>query len=80
VLDRSIERDIIPMVRPEGLALAPWNVLRAGKIRTDGESVRRRDREKRTARSTVLTGKTRGGEKGMPRSRAGRKGSRDREY
>jgi len=44
VLDHSIERDIIPMARAVGLALAPWNVLGAGK------------REKRAARSTVQTG------------------------
>ncbi|KIK04053.1 hypothetical protein K443DRAFT_436653 [Laccaria amethystina LaAM-08-1] len=42
VLDRSFERDIIPMARSEGLALAPWNVLAAGKIRTDEEEEKRR--------------------------------------
>ncbi|KAF4616543.1 hypothetical protein D9613_008388 [Agrocybe pediades] len=42
VLDRSFEREIIPMARHEGLALAPFNVLAAGKIRTDEEEERRR--------------------------------------
>ncbi|KAG1745887.1 NADP-dependent oxidoreductase domain-containing protein [Suillus paluster] len=42
VMNRSFERDIIPMARSEGLALAPWNVLAAGKIRTDEEEERRR--------------------------------------
>ncbi|OCH85197.1 Aldo/keto reductase [Obba rivulosa] len=39
VLQRDFERDIIPMAR---LALAPWNVLAGGKIRTDAEEERRR--------------------------------------
>jgi len=42
VMERSFEREIIPMARSEGLALAPWNVLAAGKIRTDEEEERRR--------------------------------------
>ncbi|TFK36524.1 NADP-dependent oxidoreductase domain-containing protein [Crucibulum laeve] len=42
VMERSFERDIIPMVRSEGMALAPWNVLAGGKIRTDAEEERRR--------------------------------------
>ncbi|KAJ7839193.1 Aldo/keto reductase [Mycena leptocephala] len=36
VLDRSFERDIIPMARAHGLALAPWN------FRTDAEEEQRR--------------------------------------
>ncbi|KIK68628.1 hypothetical protein GYMLUDRAFT_153464 [Collybiopsis luxurians FD-317 M1] len=43
ILDRSFERDIIPMARSLGLALAPWNVLGAGKLRTDAEEQRRRE-------------------------------------
>ncbi|KAI9453096.1 NADP-dependent oxidoreductase domain-containing protein [Lactarius psammicola] len=43
VLDRSFERDIIPMARSEGLALAPWGVLGAGRIRTNAEEARRRE-------------------------------------
>ncbi len=43
VFDRSLERDIIPMARSEGLAIAPWGVLGAGKVRTDAEEERRRE-------------------------------------
>ncbi|KAF9521235.1 NADP-dependent oxidoreductase domain-containing protein, partial [Crepidotus variabilis] len=39
---RSFERDIIPMARSEGMALAPWSVLAGGKFRTDEEEERRR--------------------------------------
>ncbi|KAJ6544295.1 NADP-dependent oxidoreductase domain-containing protein [Mycena capillaripes] len=42
VLDRSFEREIIPMARAHGLALAPWNVLASGKFRTDAEEEQRR--------------------------------------
>ncbi|KAG5644909.1 hypothetical protein DXG03_007461 [Asterophora parasitica] len=42
VMERSFERDIIPMARSEGLALAPWNVLAGGKFRTDAEEEARR--------------------------------------
>ncbi|TFK39060.1 Aldo/keto reductase [Crucibulum laeve] len=42
VMERSFEREIIPMVRSEGMALAPWNVLAGGKIRTDAEEELRR--------------------------------------
>ncbi|KAI0091508.1 aryl-alcohol dehydrogenase [NADP(+)] [Irpex rosettiformis] len=42
ILLRDIERDIIPMCVQEGLAIAPWNVLGAGKLRTDAEEERRR--------------------------------------
>ncbi|KAJ6577769.1 Aldo/keto reductase [Mycena capillaripes] len=42
VLDRAFEREIIPMARAHGLALAPWNVLAAGKFRTDAEEEARR--------------------------------------
>ena len=41
VMERSFERDIIPMARRFGMALAPWNVLAAGKLRTDAEEQRR---------------------------------------
>ncbi|ETW75273.1 hypothetical protein HETIRDRAFT_412466 [Heterobasidion irregulare TC 32-1] len=43
VMKRSFEREIIPMAREEGLALAPWDVLGAGKIRTDAEEAARRE-------------------------------------
>ncbi|PPQ79214.1 hypothetical protein CVT25_002820 [Psilocybe cyanescens] len=41
LMDRAIEREIIPMARAEGMALAPWNVLAAGKFRTDEEEEKR---------------------------------------
>ncbi|GJJ13427.1 hypothetical protein Clacol_007681 [Clathrus columnatus] len=43
ILDRSFERDIIPMARAEGLALAPFQVVGGGRIRTDEEEQRRRE-------------------------------------
>ncbi|KAJ3721568.1 Aldo/keto reductase [Lentinula raphanica] len=42
IMDRSFERDIIPMARSMGMALAPWGVLARGKLRTDEEEERRR--------------------------------------
>ncbi|KZV74347.1 aryl-alcohol dehydrogenase [NADP+] [Peniophora sp. CONT] len=42
VLSRDFEREIIPMARHLGLALAPWDVLASGKIRTDAEEGARR--------------------------------------
>ena len=43
VLERSFERDITPMARAEGFALAPYcDVLCGGKIRSDAEEARRR--------------------------------------
>ncbi|EJF62157.1 aryl-alcohol dehydrogenase [NADP+] [Dichomitus squalens LYAD-421 SS1] len=41
VLERDTERDILPMCRHEGIALAPYGVLAAGHIRTDEEEERR---------------------------------------
>jgi len=41
VLTRDFEREILPMARQQGMALAPWNVLQGGKIRTDEEEERR---------------------------------------
>ncbi|KAG2342215.1 Aldo/keto reductase [Suillus weaverae] len=46
-LERSFERDIIPMARAEGMTLAPWNVLASGKFRTDEEEERRREAEEK---------------------------------
>ncbi|KAK0449022.1 Aldo/keto reductase [Desarmillaria tabescens] len=43
ILERSFERDIIPMAKELGLALAPWAVLGQGKLRTDAEEQRRRE-------------------------------------
>ncbi|KAJ7919007.1 Aldo/keto reductase [Mycena leptocephala] len=47
ILDRSFEREIIPMARAhvtsyQGLALAPWSVVGGGKFRTDAEEEQRR--------------------------------------
>ncbi|KAJ7166008.1 NADP-dependent oxidoreductase domain-containing protein [Mycena filopes] len=42
VLERSFEREIIPMARANGLALAPWKVIGQGKFRTDAEEEERR--------------------------------------
>jgi len=41
VMDRSFERDIIPMAREHGMALTVWNVLASGKLRSDEEEERR---------------------------------------
>ena len=57
VLDRSFERDIIPMARAEGLALAPWDVLGGGKIREIGDkgrTVLKPDREHKEERKLCL--------------------------
>ena len=42
VLSRDFEREIIPMARAEGMALAPFDVLVGGRIRTDEEELKRR--------------------------------------
>ncbi|KAK1225912.1 putative aryl-alcohol dehydrogenase aad14 [Marasmius sp. AFHP31] len=42
MLERSFEREIIPMARSFGMALAPWSVLGGGKFRTDAEEERRK--------------------------------------
>ncbi|KZV91530.1 Aldo/keto reductase [Exidia glandulosa HHB12029] len=43
VMDRSFERDIIPVAREWGMGLAPWNVLAGGKLRSDEEEQRRKE-------------------------------------
>ncbi|KAF9012089.1 arylalcohol dehydrogenase [Hymenopellis radicata] len=43
VLNRSFEREIIPMARAQGMALAPWSVLASGKLRTDAEEQKRKE-------------------------------------
>ncbi|KAF9072170.1 Aldo/keto reductase [Rhodocollybia butyracea] len=43
VLERSFEREIIPMARSQGLALAPWGVLGGGLFRTDAEEQQRNE-------------------------------------
>ncbi|KZT21949.1 aryl-alcohol dehydrogenase [Neolentinus lepideus HHB14362 ss-1] len=42
VLQRDIEREILPMCHHEGIALTLWNVLAEGHIRSDEEEARRR--------------------------------------
>ncbi|VDB94324.1 unnamed protein product [Peniophora sp. CBMAI 1063] len=42
VLLRDFEREILPMARNQGMALAPWDVLVSGKIRTDQEEEERK--------------------------------------
>ncbi|GJE90822.1 aryl-alcohol dehydrogenase-like protein [Phanerochaete sordida] len=37
ILDRDFERELLPMCISEGLAIAPWNVLGGGRLRTDAE-------------------------------------------
>lgn len=56
VLQRDFEREIIPMVRAQGMALAPWNVLAGGKIRTDAEEARRRETGEKGALHRYITG------------------------
>jgi len=41
ILQRSFERDIIPVVRDDDLALAPWDVLALGRIGTDAKEAAR---------------------------------------
>lgn len=36
---RDFERDIIPMCKAEGMALAPWGALGGGYFKTDGERI-----------------------------------------
>ncbi|KAI0789614.1 aryl-alcohol dehydrogenase [Abortiporus biennis] len=43
IISRDFEREILPMAKAFGMALAPWNVLAAGKLRTDAEEQRRRE-------------------------------------
>ncbi|KAF7331452.1 hypothetical protein MKEN_00023900 [Mycena kentingensis (nom. inval.)] len=43
VMDRTFEREIIPMARAHGMALAPWYVLAAGRLRTDEQDAARRE-------------------------------------
>ncbi|KAH8834150.1 NADP-dependent oxidoreductase domain-containing protein [Flagelloscypha sp. PMI_526] len=37
VMRRDLERDILPMARSYGMAIAPWNVLGGGKLRSSAE-------------------------------------------
>ncbi|EEB90432.1 hypothetical protein MPER_11362, partial [Moniliophthora perniciosa FA553] len=42
VMERSFERDVIPMAKSLGVALAPWDVIGGGKLRTDAEDAEKR--------------------------------------
>ena len=42
VLQQEIERDVVPMCRRHGMAVATWSTLAGGRIRTDEEEERRR--------------------------------------
>lgn len=37
MLSRDFERDILPMARQFGMALAPWDVLGGGKIQSKAQ-------------------------------------------
>jgi aryl-alcohol dehydrogenase-like predicted oxidoreductase len=37
ILERDFEREIIPMAKAEGMALAPWGALGGGKFKTEEE-------------------------------------------
>lgn len=39
---RDLEREILPMALQQGMAIAAYNVLNGGRIRTDEEEERRR--------------------------------------
>ncbi len=43
ILERSFEREIIPMARSLGMALSPFGVLGQGKLRTDAEEESRKE-------------------------------------
>ncbi|KAJ3530255.1 hypothetical protein NMY22_g8647 [Coprinellus aureogranulatus] len=43
IMERSAEREIIPLVRDEGMALAPFAVLCGGKLRSDEEEEKRKN-------------------------------------
>ncbi|KAJ2920113.1 hypothetical protein MD484_g265, partial [Candolleomyces efflorescens] len=42
IMERSAEREIIPLIRDEGMALAPFGVLCGGKLRSDEEEEKRK--------------------------------------
>ncbi|OCL14398.1 norsolorinic acid reductase [Glonium stellatum] len=45
--ERDFERDILPMAREEGMALAPWGALGRGMFKTDEERARNEGRQAR---------------------------------
>ena len=54
VVHRDIEREIVPIVKAEGMALCPFDVLSAGKIRTDAEEEKRRQTGEKGLCSTAI--------------------------
>ncbi|TFK27871.1 arylalcohol dehydrogenase [Coprinopsis marcescibilis] len=42
IMERSAERDILPFVRDEGMAFAPFGLLAGGRLRSNAEEERRR--------------------------------------
>ncbi|KAL0572260.1 putative aryl-alcohol dehydrogenase aad14 [Marasmius crinis-equi] len=55
VKQRDLERDILPMARSFGLAIAPWGVVGQGKFRTEAEN-RRRAEQGETGRKFYSAG------------------------
>jgi aryl-alcohol dehydrogenase-like predicted oxidoreductase len=57
VIERDFERDILDMARHEGMALAPWNVLGAGKFQTKAQMAER-ERQGETGRTGMFAGRS----------------------
>ncbi|THU99485.1 Aldo/keto reductase [Dendrothele bispora CBS 962.96] len=55
IMDRSFEREIIPMARANGMALAPWGVIGRGRFITDEEE-ERREKSGENGRTVVAGG------------------------
>jgi aryl-alcohol dehydrogenase-like predicted oxidoreductase len=45
IYDREFEREIIPMAKSEGMALAPWGTLGSGKFKTEEEKQKEEGRK-----------------------------------
>ncbi|KAL0263403.1 hypothetical protein SLS55_002383 [Diplodia seriata] len=67
--DRDFERDIIPMVQQQGMALAPWNALGGGLFKTEEELAKQeegrkmfppREKDKKVAAALDVLAKPRG--------------------
>ena len=54
-MQRDMEREFLPMLKMEGMSLAPYNVLASGKIRTDAEEERRRQTGEKGSISLFLS-------------------------
>jgi aryl-alcohol dehydrogenase-like predicted oxidoreductase len=62
IVDRDFEREIIPMARHFGMALAPWGVLGGGKIQTK-KAIAERKAKGEGLRSTFRAGQSEAEEK-----------------